>query len=390
MDIGYLISKYPYHNKTNVVNYDFGGSTISAYELAQKMALNGHDINIFTTSYNSKFELEKQNYTKIYRFGTNLRLGSTNISFGLFRKIINYDVDVFHAHFDIPPGPFAALNYKRKKDSPLVITYHGDWLSDYGSIFRRAGVYLTNKLMVNKLLSSADVIISPSEYYVEQSDILKQHVDKIRVIHNGINTESFEIKETCEDCRQKLGIDLNINVILYVGYLVNHKGPEILLDSFKEILDHSPDTLLIFVGDGTLKKELEKKSQKEGYEMNIRFTGFLDQDLIKMYYKSADLLILPSLSDCFPMVILEAMASGLPIIASDIGGISEMVTDNQNGILIEPGNDKVISDTALHLLSDGNILKKMGEKGKSSVLKFTWENIYKETEDLYRELLAAR
>lgn len=384
MKIGYFTSKFPYSAK--VPNYMCGGSILATQSLVDKISKMGDDIKVFTTSNTSKSQVEYRENVEIYRYGTQFKLMSSNISFDLFKKPIEHDVDLVHISFDVPPGPFAGYRYAKKKNVPLIITYHGDWISNYGGLTRRIGIYI-NKLFVKKLLSTADIIISPSEKYINQSEVLKNFHDKIRIVPNGIKIESFEHTCSKESCREKLKLSLNSNIILFVGYLVDHKGPEILLRSFRSILDILPDTILIFVGDGALKFELEQLSKKLHIEKNVQFVGFIDQNTIITYYNAADVFVLPSLSDCFPMVILEAMASGLPIIASDIGGISELVINNENGLLVQPNHSGLLADSIIYLLDNDDIRNKFGKRGRKLADNYSWKKIAETTQSIYEELL---
>ncbi|GAI37436.1 unnamed protein product, partial [marine sediment metagenome] len=112
MRIGYFITHFPYKDHVNT-NEDFkqyhcGGAEIAAYCLAIEMKKRGHEIDVFTTSANSKYSIEKHENITIYRYGTDFRILTSNISFGMFRKPVKHDVDITHVHFDIAPGPLAS------------------------------------------------------------------------------------------------------------------------------------------------------------------------------------------------------------------------------------------------------------------------------------------
>ena len=176
------------------------------------MRKRGHEVDVFTTSINSKESVENYENMTIHRYGTNFRVLTSNISFRMFREPVKHYIDIAHTHFDIPPGPFTGLWYAKKKKVPLVVTYHGDWIESYGGFVRRTGIAFHNKYLVDKVLSYANVIISPSEYYINESRFLRNYRDKIIVIPHGINLGDFDIPYSKEECRKKLGFRLNDNI----------------------------------------------------------------------------------------------------------------------------------------------------------------------------------
>lgn len=386
MKIGYFSSKFPYSYSSP--NYICGGSVFATQSLVNEMSGRNHDIKVFTSSQNSKNHFEKYGNIEIYRYGINMKLMSSNISLGLFRKPLKYDVDIVHTSFDIPPGPFAGLRYAKKKDVPLVVTYHGDWDSEYGGFIRRMGVSINNKLIVDDLLSYADVIISPSELYVENSKYLSNYVEKIQVIPNGIDLEEFKIEYSKEECREKLNLPLTKKILLFFGYLSPYKSPDILLRAFAEVLKIEPDTILLFAGNGDMEDKLKKISDKLDIKENVIFAGFIEKDLRALYYKSSDLFCLPSTmsTECYPLAILEAMASKVPVVASNIGGIPDIIKNEINGILVPPGNQDKLTESILKVLKNSVFMKKLSRNAFKNIKKYSWETIAIETEKIYLEL----
>ena len=387
MKVGYFVTKFPYNQQFE--EYAYGGASLAAYYLAIAMAKRNHKINVFTTSVNSKDSIEKDGNMMIYRHGTNFRVLTSNISFGLFRKPIKNDVDLAHVHFDIPPGPLAGLRYAKRKNVPLVVTYHGDWVESFGGFIRRVGVAFHNKYLVDKLLSYADVIISPSEYYINESRFLGKYQDKIVVIPNGINLGEFDIGYSKEECRKRLGLPLDKKILLFLGYLAPYKGPDVLVKAMSEIIKHVPDAELVFAGKGVMREELEMLSNVLGIEKNVGFVGFVDDDLKALYYKAADIFCLPSTmsTESFGIVNLEAMACGVPIVASKIGGVPDVVKDGENGLLVQPRDSEVLADAIIYLLENEDIRGKMGKNGREKVVNYSLERIAEETENVYYEVI---
>ena len=396
MKIGYFITRYPYKDRFDDTEfferYKYGGAEVAAYYLVNNMAQKGHEIKVFTTSANSKSLIEKYNNIEIHRYGTNFKIEKGSFSFNLFWKTLRYDVDIVHTHFTTPPGDLAGLWYaKRKKDIPFVVTYHGDGQENYGRFIRRVIVSFHNKYLVDKILSYADVIISPSEYYINESKFLRKYRDKIIGIPYGINLGDFDVPYSKEECREKLGLPIDKNLILFVGNLIPYKGPDILVKAMPIIAKEVPDIELVFVGSGKMRSELEDLSKKLGVEKNVRFAGFIGDVTIKtLYYKAADVFCLPSTmsTESFGIVNLEAMACNVPIVASKIGGIPGVVTDGENGLLVPPRDSEALADAIIYLLENGDVREKMGKNGREKVEDYSWEKNAEEMEKVYKRVIS--
>ena len=392
MKIGYFITHFPYENHFNDVNYfkryTHAGTEEVAYNLAVNMTKKGHEVNIFTTSIDSKDAVEKYENMSIHRYGTNFRIESGNISFHLFRKPLKYQVDVVHAHYSVPIGALAALRYVKKKKTPFIVTYHGDAQENYGGFIRMMSVSFYNKYLLDKVLSYADVIISPSEFYINESRFLGKYRNKIVVIPNGINIEDFDIPYSKEQCREKLALPIEKDIILFVGNLIQYKGPDVLVKAMRIIAKEVPDTELIFVGSGRMREELEMLSKNLRIEKSVKFTGFVEENLKPLYYRAADVFCLPSTmsTESFGIVNLEAMACSVPIVASRIGGIPDVVKDGENGLLVPPMDSKALADAIIYLLENEDIRERMGKNGRKKVEDYSWSKVAEETEKVYEDV----
>ena len=388
MKISYFITRFPYKNKVVNEKYSVRGAGAVADNLASVLAQTGHEISIFTASANSKTTTESYGNIRIYRYGTNFRVASGRFSFGLLKNPAKYPTSLVHVHVTIPMGDIAGLQYAKKKKVPLVVTYHGDLQENMGGFIRRMSVYFYNKFLLDKILSHADVIISPSEYYIDESRFLGKYRDKIVVIQNGINIDEFDIDYSKEECRKKLSLPLDGKILLFLGTLSPHKGPDVLLKAMPKILKNIPDAKLVFVGSGEIRKKLERICKKISVEKYVEFVGFVGDTFKKaLYYKSADVFVLPSFLEIFGIVNLEAMACGIPIVASKVGGIPEIVKDGENGLLVPPRDSEALADAIIYLLENEDIREKMGKNGRKKGENYSWERIAEETEKVYEEVL---
>ena len=387
MKIGYFINHFPY--KIGHSQYWSGGSGNSAYHLATHMALRGHEISIFTTSIDSKASIEKYENMVVYRHPTNFRIMNSSMSLNMFLNATKYKVDILHAHLTNSVNEFIIPRYTKRKNIPLIVKYHGDPEKNMGGIIYKIGVFFYAKYILDKVLSRADVIISPSEYYINESRFLGKYRDKIVVIPYGINIDEFDIGHSKEECRKKLGLPFDGDIILFVGTLSLFKGPDVLLKAMPKVIKSIPNAKLIFVGSGPMREGLERQSRKLGVERHVKFPGFVEGDLKAMYYRAADVFCLPSTmcTESFGIVNLEAMACCVPIVASKMGGIPAVVRDEENGLLVHPKDSGVLADTIIYLLGNENVRERMGKHGRKKVTDYSWERIAEETEKIYEGLI---
>ena len=384
MKISYFITHFPYKNKTINERYSVGGAEAVVYNLASFLAQKGHKISIFTTSANSKSEIEECNGVTVYRYRTNIRVASGKFSLGLLKNIVKYPADLVHVHISVPIGDIAGWLCARRNKKPLVVTSHLD-MGSYSGIICKPFDYLYYKL-ADKILSDADVIITPSEHYANE-DLLRKYKEKVNVISNGINIRDFDIKYSKDECRDKIGLSANEEVMLFVGNLESRKGLDILIKAMHKIVKNTQDTKLVLIGIGSMKNGLKSLAEKLGIIEHIKFAGFVDESEKVSYYKSADIFVLPSLYEVFGIVNLEAMACGVPIVASNVGGIPDVVKDGENGLLVPPSNSEALADAIIYLLENEDVREKMGNNGREKIKDYSWGRIANETEKVYDEVL---
>lgn len=393
MRVDYFITHFPYRDRFDdadyFARYKRGGAELAAYHLALEMAKK-NEVNIFTTSINSKDSFEEYDDVNVYRYGTKFRIDAGNISFGLFTKPLSHDADIIHAHFSTPPGELAGARCAKKRKVPFVLTYHGDWQESFGGFIRRTALSFYNKYLLDKVLSYADVIISPSEYYIDESRFLGKYRDKIVVIPNGIKIEDFDIPLSREQCREQLGLPLNKNMILFVGNLIPYKGPDVLVKAMPIIVKEVPDTELVFVGSGEMRGELEELSKKLGIEKYVKFAGFVEERLKPLYYRAADVFCLPSTlnTEVFPIVLLEASASGLPMVVSDLDTFKCIIDEGSNGLFTKRRDESNLADVIISLLESEEVRNTMSKNARKNVEEYSWERIAEETKKVYSRIIA--
>jgi glycosyltransferase involved in cell wall biosynthesis len=393
MRIGYFVGHYPYQNLVNtedyIKKYAHGGTEIAAYNLAVNMAKRGNMVDVFTTSIDSKSSLELYPNLKIHRHGTSLKIASANPSIKLIYNPLNYDMDIVHAHSPIPYSDLPALLYAKRKNLPFILTYQFDGVETGGSFARNAGVSLYNKLFIHRVLKAVDVIIATTKSYAQDSPFLSKYPDKTVIIPNGIDIDEVTTPLTREKSREILSLPHESEIILFFGSLVKYKGPDILLNAFKLVKNVFPTAKLIFAGRGHMDNQLKETAKQLKISEDVIFTGFVDDDEKPLYYKAADVFCLPSinLAESFGIVNLEAMAAGIPIVSSNLGGIPDIVKNGENGLLSKPHDVEMLAENLIKLLENDSLRAEMGKTGLKLVNNYTWDEVTTKTEKVYRELL---
>lgn len=383
MKVGYFTSYFPSSN----LNEETYGSTRSMGSLITNISKKGIDATVFTTSANNKDIVEERPNLNIIRYKTKFNYLSTRVSISQFLKPMKYEVDIVHVNFDIPPGPFAGLCYAKYKSKPLVVSYRGDWDGSYGSLLRQISVNLFNKSLVRSLLDSADLIISPTKSFINESSQLRRVREKCIVIPNGVCLDEYQTTYSKEECREILNIPQEKKILLYMGSLYPHKGPNVLIKAMVHVVKQYPDTLLLIGGAGIIEIELKQLVKELKLQDNIEFLGFVSGKCKVYYYKASDLFVLPSFTESFGNVNLEAMVSGLPIVASNVGGIPDVVIDGINGLLSIPGNPADLAEKILHMLDSKTLRDSFGKTGEKLSKEYSWDKIADLTKKAYAEVL---
>jgi teichuronic acid biosynthesis glycosyltransferase TuaC len=297
-------------------------------------------------------------------------------------KNIKPKPDLIHAHFSYPDG-FGMLWLAKRWNVPLVI-------SALGTIERKVayeGSHTSGQII--EALNFADRILSVSEDLKLHIVNLGINKNKVIVVPNGVDTEKFKPLGK-ENARSLLNLTLKKKIVLYVGSLRSIKGLDYLIEAAKDFVDTNTELYLVGRDDG-LKKSLMKKAQELNITDFLKFIGPVNHEDIPVWISASDILVLPSLSEGRPNVVLEALACEVPVVATDVGGIPELMINGETGYLVPAKNSLELSKKVDKLLEDEDLRKKMGKLGRISIIQrgLTWEAHAKKTMDIYSELCKA-
>jgi len=236
-----------------------------------------------------------------------------------------------------------------------------------------------------------DRIIAVSEearlFYIEISNASPQ---KVITIYNGIDLTNFiniDHYEARLEVRKELGIPLDANLLTTVAVLRHLKGVQFMIRALSAVLEATPNTYYLIVGGGAHHDALADEADKGRVKEHVVFAG-LRNDIPRLLAAS-DIFVLPTLTDALPTVLAEAMAARLPIVASAVGGVPEMVTDGRNGYLVSSGSPGELTDACITLLTDPVMRNEMGQNGWQIVNeKFNIHGQIGQLEKLYLELMS--
>jgi rhamnosyl/mannosyltransferase len=366
------LGKYFYPERGGIENY--------TYILAKEAKKLDYEVYVIVSNTSKKFEYTEINGIKVFRLPRIFHFFHVPFTVPLIHLIKKINPDVIHLHIPNPWFEFNLFLYSLfYKNVKIIVTYHSDiiWYTPFhffGELIRR--FYLFPLLKISKK------IIATSENYVDGSPILKKLRNKIVVIPLGVDEKMFKPIKVKK---------LKKKVLLFVGRLFPYKGLEYLLWTIKIISNKRRDFILFIVGEGKLRKKLEKMLRDLKIKNLVKFTGALpDEELIK-YYNLCDIFILPSIhkSEAFGISQLEAMACGKPVISTNLNG-SAVPWVNQHmktGLIVEPKNSEALANAILFLLENKGIREEFGQNARKRIIKFfTQRRMIERTISVYKSL----
>lgn len=289
----------------------------------------------------------------------------------------NNEFDIIHWHGLWSDNLFAYYSSKRSK-AKLVFTNHS---SMFLEIYRGR----ISRLLLNAWLCKPDICIATSSELAEKYAALCKGVKTV-FIPNGIDLRMFSTSKNKVEQKRALGVDEESVVVLCPRRLCRKNGVQYLIQA----IPHIPDELkavFIVAGDGPLMERLKYQSVRLGISKKIHFLGAVPYNIMPKLYTAADIVVLPSLMEAVSLAALEAMASGLPVIASDVGGLRDLLCGTDAGILVPSADPLALSKEICKLISNSEERLRKGEKAKQIAAKYSWDNIATMTESVYREIL---
>jgi glycosyltransferase involved in cell wall biosynthesis len=285
----------------------------------------------------------------------------------------NLKFDIIHAHFAWSSG-YAAVQVKEKYNKPLVITGHG---YDIYKLPLRSERF---KNEIIKVFNSANQVLTVSE---KNNEHLKgMGVNNVKVFPNGYTTDLFHFKEQ-KRCREKLGLPMDKKIMITIGNLEHYKGYEYLVKALDIVKEKNPDFLCLHIGAGSLEGKIKEMVSERGLGEYVTFLGRIPHNQLVDYFGASDFFVSSSLAEGNPTVMFESLGCGKPFIGTKVGGVPEIIFSQEYGLLCDSGDEGALAE---------NILKALDqewdtEKILSYAEEFSWENICKNIEGVYKDLL---
>jgi len=364
-----------------LLNYEFppigGGAGTASYNLALEYARQGHSVDVLTCRVSGQPSVEHIHGVCVYRvmsvrkgphevglYGTVTYLCAAYISLRKLLRSRRYDYAQFF--FAMPTG-LLSFYWRRITDIPYIVSLRGSDVPGYDQDHKFVGHLHRVLLPVTRnILANAEHVVANSQSLRRLA--LNSFPDiPISVITNGVSESKFT------PASSNRNTDQTINA-LCVARLVGRKGINLLLQAIKNS-DISSLKVRI-AGDGPKKQTLYDLADELGIEDRVEFLGQQSSKALAEWYRTADFLVHPAIAESFSMTLLEAMASGLPVIAANVGGIPELVVDGVNGILYSPANVSALSSALADMCSDADQRAKYAKNNRAKILSsFTWAHI---------------
>ena len=373
--------------------YGFGGLLEASYQIAKALVKKGHEIIVYTSDakdLNSRLEVrpvENLDGIEVHYF-RNLPVRCIKNLFvtpGLVSRAKNevesFDVVHLHGHWSFQN---AVLHHFAKKHSiPYVFQAHGSLPKGESS---RELKRIYDLLFGSRILRDASKVIAVSPMEVEQYIAKQVPAHKVALIPNGINLS--QQTATKGAFRKRFSIGDNKRIVMFLGRLHPLKGVNLLIEAYACLSKEFDDIQLVIVGpdDGCLFN-LKRQVRLLGLTKDVLFTGLLCENEKLEAYMDADLLVLPSRYEIFGIVVLEAYAFSIPVVASDLPSLSEFIQDGQTGLLFKSGDVQSLVDKITRMLRNQEEAKKMGSCGRRLLEdRFCIDKVVESIETIYEDL----
>ncbi|MET3575157.1 N-acetyl-alpha-D-glucosaminyl L-malate synthase BshA [Bhargavaea ullalensis] len=360
-----------------------GGSGVVATELGILLAERGHEVHFITSGRPFRLYMDQPNITvHEVEVGHYAVFKFTPYDIALANKIseviIDEGLDILHAHYAVPHAVCAALAKDMAgSDLAVVTTLHGTDVTVLGHDPTLRG---TVKYGINK----SDLTTAVSDSLKQDTYELIKPSKEIRTIYNFIDGRQYRPVDSSH-MKEALGIPESDKVVIHVSNFRKVKRIEDVIRSFRLINEEIPSKLLL-VGEGPEMSDMHALATDIGVGTEVLFLG--KRDDLPDLFSISDLNMLLSEKEAFGLVLIEAMACGVPCIGSDIGGIPEVITDGENGFIRPLGDVEAFAEAALRILKEPELAEKFSDDAIRSVAeRFSAEEIVRQYEEVYYEAL---
>lgn len=353
----------------------------------------GHNVYIFAPQYSKKQMANdsEQDGIKVFRFHSFPAPTCPSyalpipISLKADRLIRTLNIDIIHTHSPFITGQLGAILARRNR-IPLVFTHH--------TLYQEYSHYLPGPQKLTKQMITSYLkryfrhchhIIAPTELVKDYILDLYHITNPITIVPTGIDLSQYEMADP-DWLRHKYQIPKHQRIILYVGRLSVEKSPRLILEAFLQLNKSIADLHLVFVGDGPEKVNLVKMAKAHGLEKQVTFTGAVDAKEVVHCYSGAELFLFSSTTETQGLVMIEAMAGGVPVVAVNATGSSESVIDGYNGFLTENSTEALVEKAEL-ILTNRTLWQELRENALKTAQLYSIENTSRQLITVYDQTL---
>lgn len=360
----------------------YGGAEHAAYYLAREAAASGSfEVTVLTSDIGGRLPAEERmDGMQVVRVHARKRKWTHHSVFELYSFLRSASAalpslaarvrpDLVLAHFSVPAGELARRLHCGA-GTPYAVVLHGSDVPGYQPK-RFGAIYPLMRPMVRRAWRSARRVIAVS---CELRDLARTTWPDgvIDVIGNGVDLDLFAPRDRGAEAAA------GPTRLIVVSQLIERKGLPHLLEALRMLSDEKV-TLRIY-GTGPCEAELKKLAQQTGLGDRVSLMGLVGRDVLARALAESDLFVLPSLQEGAPLALLEAMASGLPVVASRTGGIPGILTDGREGLLVEPARPAALAAALEKLVSDPPLRRELGMRARARALEFSWQTVWKRYE----------
>lgn len=374
MKIAHVVSTYPPYR---------GGMGNVAHEYVERLRARGENVHVFTPRLGAVIADDPE---YVHRVPSPIHIGNAGVVPSLFRRLSGFDI--VHLHYPFFGGAEPAIVRKAlRDDQKLVVTYHMDTFANglKGLIFEAH-----RRALFPWLMGRADRILVSSSDYAEHCSLaaLPQLAGRIEALPFGVDTERFCPEETPSSFPLAGGD--HPPTVLFVGGLDEahvFKGVPVLLEALARIVDTPWQTLI--VGDGDLRESYEADAARLRIADRVKFLGNVPDAKLPAVYRQADIHVLPSTTrgEAFGLVALEAAATAVPSIVSDLPGVRSVVLHGETGWRVPPGDIGALAEGLRVLLLDAPLRERLGLAARARALRdYAWEPLMDRLQEVYKSV----
>lgn len=362
---------------------DSGGIGYYVYNLSRKLIERGHEVAIITRGPKARttqelvegIEVFRVSFFPVYPFHIWVHGTFINTLFKSFKS----KFDLVHMHSPLVPPIKTSLPIITTVHTPSKIDAKYHEIIDFSSFAERMQSSILYPFFESRLFSISKSVTAVSFSVANELRTYGLDIGRIAVVGNGVDEKTFTPVNNRESGQK---------YVLYTGVLRARKGLFDLLDCAEQVCRVHPDVKFIISGTGPFFSKIEHEIQKRGLHDRVMLLGRVPRGKLIQLYQNATVHVVPSHYEGLPTVLLEAMSCGLPVVATNVGGNSDVIFSGKNGFLVPPKSPQALSKVILKLLNDDKLRKEIGEAARKTIERsYTWDKIADNIQKCYEDML---